>query len=113
MSPPRAQGPSKRSVIAAVGGAHKPSQVVSDSIRVYSKNVEMMNFEDESDECSICMEGFTTTDIVDGTVRELHACGHIFHEKCLKKWVRGDVGKHRSCPLCREAVDVSEVKVNV
>ena len=76
----------------------KKNQVVSDSIRIYSKEVTLGG-ELIDDECSICCEN-----IVIG--RELKNCGHRFHEECLKKWVRGQKGTHRNCPNCRNPVDV-------
>jgi hypothetical protein len=45
------------------------------------------------DSCAICLEKFLKTDIV-----KRFACGdHIFHKKCLAKWLK----KSDLCPLCK------------
>ena len=57
--------------------------------------------------CSICLEDFTLEDFQNDRVRQLKACGHSFHENCLRNWVRGEhgYGVTRTCPLCRLSVD--------
>ena len=89
------------------------NSVVSDSIREYSRPIGASELEIGPGvgrgECAICMEEFTAREIEKEEVRKLWACGHMFHEKCLKGWVRGNIGG-RSCPLCRIKVDEGKKK---
>jgi hypothetical protein len=48
---------------------------------------------DEDSECSICLEEFAAAD----KVRELGACGHIFHCSCIDLWLL----RCAHCPLCK------------
>ncbi|EPE31510.1 RING/U-box [Glarea lozoyensis ATCC 20868] len=58
--------------------------------------------EDESKECSICLEVMTQEQPV-----EL-PCGHIFGNECLYKHVyTGQEGDEVNCPLCRDKFDES------
>mgnify|MGYP000739827132 CR=1 FL=1 len=87
----------------------------SDSIRLYSKPLVSLGCKDGEDdctECSICMDAFSDEDLRNGVARQLHNCGHVFHEKCLITWVQGThgYGRTRTCPNCREAVDVKKKK---
>ena len=43
-------------------------------------------------DCSICMTGFQNKEVI----RKL-PCGHIFHSKCIKPWLKKNV----QCPNCR------------
>ena len=45
----------------------------------------------ENIECSICLEFINSPHQL--------PCGHIFHEKCIKKW------KKNKCPLCRTKIN--------
>ncbi|XP_044983871.1 mucin-2-like [Hordeum vulgare subsp. vulgare] len=52
------------------------------------------------DECPVCLEPLR---IDGGDVRAAHACGHVFHSRCIARWIR-----HRnSCPVCRCTVTCS------
>ena len=46
------------------------------------------------DLCPICLENFTTNNCV---IRELK-CGHIFHKKCIDKWLYNS--EKMECPYC-------------
>lgn len=53
--------------------------------------------EDESsgppkERCTICLMTYRQTD----TLKQL-ACGHVFHEGCVSRWLRGN----NICPVCR------------
>lgn len=48
--------------------------------------------------CSICLDGI-------GTCPLLIRCGHVFHEKCLLRWLREG---NLSCPVCRTTYDWQE-----
>ena len=46
-------------------------------------------------ECTICMDSDDESDV------EATPCGHVFHRKCLKKWLM----HRRVCPYCTVNVD--------
>ena len=48
-------------------------------------------YNDNDDECPICLEILNKKDI------KMMACSHKFHNKCIKKWV----AIKNMCPLCR------------
>lgn len=51
------------------------------------------------DECAICLIDMQPGD----AVRELGACGHVFHRPCIDLWLL----QQASCPLCKTKVSVS------
>jgi len=66
----------------------------------YKKNIEEDKF--EFPKCTICL-----MEISEGTEVILLPCDHIFHEKCITKWVK----IHTTCPLCRyELLNIKEKK---
>eukprot|EP00518_Triparma_eleuthera_P006872 CAMPEP_0182468724 /NCGR_PEP_ID=MMETSP1319-20130603/15925_1 /TAXON_ID=172717 /ORGANISM="Bolidomonas pacifica, Strain RCC208" /LENGTH=577 /DNA_ID=CAMNT_0024668953 /DNA_START=30 /DNA_END=1760 /DNA_ORIENTATION=+ len=79
------------------------NRVESDSIRNYSAPLEKQN---DDSECVICMEEFSDKDYASESVRQLVNCKHMFHETCLRNWVRGThgYGATRTCPICRTPV---------
>ena len=46
--------------------------------------------------CVICTEEFHTS-CDNGQVIGIKKCGHVFHDACLKMWLK----KSRTCPICR------------
>lgn len=46
-------------------------------------------------ECTICMDSDDDSDV------EAAPCGHVFHRKCLRTWLR----HRRVCPYCNVNVD--------
>lgn len=46
----------------------------------------------KQDECSLCLSVYNNNDIITHT-----GCQHIFHKKCLDKWLKYE----NTCPLCR------------
>lgn len=60
------------------------------------------------DACSICLETVNYGIHTD--------CGHVFHNKCLERWIRSSVGFNcATCPLCRFEMKESildEIKKN-
>jgi len=46
--------------------------------------------------CAICWEVIEN----DQTVREIHICGHIFHDECIEKWLK----VKEECPMCKLSI---------
>jgi hypothetical protein len=66
----------------------------------YKKNIEEDKF--EFPKCTICL-----MELSEGTDVILLPCEHIFHEKCIIKWLK----VHNTCPLCRyELLNIKEKK---
>lgn len=63
------------------------------------KNDELLN---QSEECIICTEKYKHKQYK----RFLTCCNHIFHKKCIDKWLK----KNSSCPNCRH--DFLEIQNN-
>ena len=55
----------------------------------------------ETDHCSICMEPYLSER---KEIIKLTKCGHMFHSKCLERWV----ATKEICPLCRDNCVVKE-----
>jgi hypothetical protein len=51
--------------------------------------------EDETSDCSICMEEFKKGELIQPFV----LCAHEFHYSCINSWLLG--GK-TNCPICRQ-----------
>ncbi|KAK1430677.1 hypothetical protein QVD17_13601 [Tagetes erecta] len=76
-----------------------PVHVITDSIK---NRVAIVTYSDfvqthggvESPVCTVCLECVCDCDLI----RELCNCKHVFHHKCLDRWV--ELG-HVNCPLCR------------
>ncbi|CDW90611.1 UNKNOWN [Stylonychia lemnae] len=57
--------------------------------------------------CVICLEDFTTEH---NEIRKIKRCGHIFHDKCIKNWLRTHLKEFR-CPLCKtDIIEVNFIK---
>jgi hypothetical protein len=54
----------------------------------------------DNDNCAICQE------LMDGQVRRISYCGHIFHPNCISEWFTRSV----HCPNCRH--DIRETNPN-
>jgi len=66
----------------------------------YKKNIKEDKF--EFPKCTICL-----MEISEGADTILLPCDHIFHEKCITKWLK----VHSTCPLCRyELLNIKEKK---
>ncbi|KAL7608453.1 hypothetical protein Lser_V15G12265 [Lactuca serriola] len=61
-------------------------------ITIIRKNKEDGSKEGEGKICVVCQEEYEVGQTI-GTVK----CGHVYHEKCIKKWL---VQKNL-CPICR------------
>ena len=66
------------------------------------KNINKYSSRKEEN-CSICLEKFKGTDII-----KEFSCTHIFHKKCLLKWLE----KSNNCPLCKHNMieDIKKIK---
>ena len=53
-----------------------------------------------NESCNICMEKF----LVGQYKRCLPNCKHLFHKKCIDRWLK----KNASCPICRNTLKESE-----
>lgn len=68
-------------------------------VNIMSSVVKGAGYRTYDNNC-ICYEAVKQTDKIEA------ACGHIFHEKCLKSWFAAcDVKQlEHTCPICREIV---------
>lgn len=53
-----------------------------------------------SDNCSICLSGFTE----ENKKALIMPCGHYFHKPCIKEWL---TKYHYKCPICKRSCDPS------
>ena len=51
--------------------------------------------------CSICLESYTLTCNIYTT-----PCGHVFHYKCIRKWLESG---NQHCPKCRQDCSIVEI----
>ena len=54
---------------------------------ISEREIQLLN-----DRCSICLEYYSKKDKISKL-----SCGHYFHYKCLKYWLKGN----STCPICR------------
>ncbi|KAF7069963.1 hypothetical protein CFC21_075533 [Triticum aestivum] len=59
---------------------------------------------DDRSECVICMEPYEAGG---DRCRVLPACGHMFHRRCLRTWLRTS----STCPLCRASTEPAPAHV--
>ncbi|EOA23035.1 hypothetical protein CARUB_v10003803mg [Capsella rubella] len=45
--------------------------------------------------CTVCLSDFKPDDMI----RQLPKCGHVFHHRCLDRWIVGCC--KMTCPICR------------
>ncbi|CAN6466269.1 unnamed protein product [Victoria cruziana] len=82
-------------------GGRPSSHVIKKTLEV----IELGNFlrmeeeckQEQGTLCCVCLCSMERRD----KVRKLHNCRHVFHQKCLDRWV--DQGQH-TCPLCRSSL---------
>ena len=53
------------------------------------------------EECPICLEKMN-----DETLRVTLSCDHVYHVRCLKRWV----STGQSCPVCRAEINVGHIR---
>ncbi|KAF5202801.1 RING/U-box superfamily protein [Thalictrum thalictroides] len=79
------------------------AQMIRDKLEVVTYE-EIMNYHPEGsccDTCAVCLNELQKKD----KVRELRNCCHVFHIKCIDRWL--DHGDQKNCPLCRAPLLVS------
>ena len=58
-------------------------------------------------ECVVCMDVFIEGKII----RRLPTCHHIFHDKCLMKWLDGPTQQQsQKCPMCNAELTVEIIE---
>lgn len=62
---------------------------------LHNIHLEVKKCEEES-KCSICFKNIKK----DSNIPVIK-CSHVFHKKCLKKWIK----INNNCPLCREIIE--------
>ena len=75
--------------------------LVEDNAHMIDDNNVKQNVVDEK--CSICMEEYQN-----GERKNILPCTHIFHKKCVVKWLSQNV----ACPLCRGVVEENTDEVH-
>ena len=53
-------------------------------------------------ECNICKISFSVND----PCRRIAACKHLFHEECIKKYIKQN---DMRCPICNQIIDLTTV----
>jgi hypothetical protein len=90
--------------IVRMGEEENSSSLVKKK-RVRGKDVHMSHLpayrkvkseETMSSPCAICFGEWEVGEYV----RELPLCNHVFHKKCVDRWMKQDQ-ERMSCPLCR------------
>ncbi len=61
----------------------------------------------EREACQICQQSF----IKDQTVSMLGECGHRYHDRCLRRFIKRS--DQRKCPICREPFILEEARDGV
>ena len=84
------------------GNSHNDStphneNVLSDLIDITFKNISK-GVKEGNEKCVICYDNFKENENV-----KMTSCFHIFHYKCIKKWVerREELTEEPDCPICR------------
>ena len=71
----------------------KPTENLGKKLDNFLTNTKTQSKECEGDECLI-NDGKEIVEIVRTN------CGHVFHSKCLAKWVPHNT----TCPMCRQSI---------
>ena len=67
------------------------NQLIKEFDEFQYKNKDKFGDTFTDDECSICIMKYRVTEKI-----KILPCKHIFHKKCIKKWLK----KNDTCPLC-------------
>lgn len=80
----------------ARGERHRAAaRAVRTALRVAAYG-ELVTDQEAAASCAVCLCRVGPGD----RVRELRSCRHVFHQRCLDRWLDHD--ERLSCPLCRE-----------
>lgn len=71
------------------------AQVVRDSLHVATYGEIEGRLPESSGTCAVCLNDLFCED----EVWDLRNCCHIFHKRCLDRWLDHD--EYKTCPLCR------------
>ncbi|KAF9615773.1 hypothetical protein IFM89_026374 [Coptis chinensis] len=71
------------------------AQMIRETLDVVTYGDIMHNLPGTCDTCAVCLNELKKND----RVRELRNCCHVFHIKCIDRWL--DHGDQKNCPLCR------------
>ncbi|KAG9455004.1 hypothetical protein H6P81_007908 [Aristolochia fimbriata] len=85
---------------AAAAAAAPPSttvsaQMIRDSLHVATYRDVARRLPAGSGTCAVCLNDIRDRE----KVWELRNCCHVFHKRCLDRWLDHD--EHKTCPLCR------------
>ena len=90
------EGPTRGSGGAAAGAADVPrgrdgghAQALNDVLRRTGRRVD--------ETCAICLEELGTRDEDLSTLK----CAHLYHTKCLERWMASDGQRGDTCPQCQ------------
>ena len=75
-------------------------RMIQDKLDEADENEIFMSDEEDvlEDECPIC------TELLRDELHTLVSCSHVFHDACIKKWLKKDL----TCPKCRAIVEKNE-----
>ncbi|KAL6010445.1 hypothetical protein ACLOJK_000877 [Asimina triloba] len=87
--------PSSSSSSSSSQTPHVTAQAIRDSLHVSTYGDVADRLPDGSATCAVCLNELRCQD----KVWELRNCCHVFHKRCLDRWLDHD--EHKTCPLCR------------
>ncbi|MFS7957430.1 putative transcription factor C2H2 family [Helianthus anomalus] len=75
-----------------------PTFVYSET-RILDHKFDTTTYDKGGSGCCICLEDYTTVDVV----RLFPDCGHLFYVTCIDTWLKG----HATCPMCRNFAGIN------
>ena len=87
----------EQTVMVVGGAAPQPAlqrQATNANLGKLSRMFDWRKF-NEHNECSICLEAFTSSDMVTPLPCDKR---HYFHSQCIQEWSQN----HSDCPLCKK-----------
>ena len=74
-----------------------PDSILNELIDIRFKNVSK-GIKEDNEKCVICYDNFEDNESV-----KMTSCFHIFHFKCIKKWIerKQELSEKPDCPICR------------
>lgn len=80
-------------------------RVIESGIEEVKNLLGERGFEQEHEQCSICLEALDGQNEVLSLPVAGNICGHSFHENCIQEWAR----QQASCPTCRTGFSLSDI----